>query len=159
MRLTQLCFCCPRGVLDKHLDSQENTFSTSSLCQKEGIFTIQNICPKEKIYKICQKMLDICPHLHIHNHRERFTRECFKTLKPQTLQVCSTKLPLSPVLKFLSQRVKFIMLLHRNKQTTSMKHITRKRKGIQLTPLILKLVNHYLGVISYVFCASWLASK
>ena len=36
---------------------------------------------------------------------------------------------------------------------------TRKRKWIQSSPLILKLVNNYLGSISCVFCASWLVSK
>lgn len=36
---------------------------------------------------------------------------------------------------------------------------TRKRKWIQSSPLILKLVNNYLGSISDVFCASWLVSK
>lgn len=69
-----------------------------------------------------------------------------------------SELPLSQTLKFSWQRMKIIMLLLEI-STLHHRNMTRKRKGNETTIVHAILVNNYLSGISYVFCASWLASK
>lgn len=66
--------------------------------------------------------------------------------KPYMLQKHSTKLPVSVAEVLIT---KIIMLLYRYKQMPSVKH-NQEEKINTNPPLILKLVNNYLGSISYV---------
>lgn len=96
--------------------------------------------------------MHLCPRL------TYLTSQISKTRKAHIPQKPSTKLPVPPPMEIPSQRMTFIMLLHRNQQAAFTEH-DQEEKRTQSPPSMLRLVNNYLGGISCVFCASWLASE
>lgn len=147
-RWGSLYLTCPHAVSYKRADVSKNTcsqypFATSS----EHLYNSEHLS-ESKVYRTYYMLLYLCPHRRTENHRDQCQRECLKFDSHGHRRGTGPGY-LSRSLKFSSQGVQAITPLRRHSKLHQ-GNATRKRKGIQPPPLILKLVNNYLGGISYV---------